>query len=118
MVDRRRLVDAYDDNSDFVQLAKDLGIARQTANSIIWRYRDTGEMEPGPRGGARRLKIDEDMIQYLLTQVERKPTITLKELQECMRTDLPAKPRVTHQAISKRLDDLMYTLKDLRHVPM
>ncbi len=35
-----------------------------------------------------------------------------------MRTDLPAKPRVTHQSISKRLDDLMYTLKDLRHVPM
>ena len=55
-----------------------------------------------------RTKIDDDIIQYHLNQVERQPIITLNELQECMRTDLPAKPKVTHLAVSKRLDGLMY----------
>ena len=52
-----------------------------------------------------------------MEKIEIKTTITLKELVDQIRIDLPHKPHVTHQAASKTLDGRMYTIKDLRPVP-
>ena len=58
------------------------------------------------------------MVVYLLAKIAAKPTSTLEELQEQMAIDLPSKLRVTHQAISKRLDGLFITLKNITAIPM
>lgn len=116
-VDRQRLVTAFQDGQDYIQLAQRLGIARQTARNIIIRFRQRGNVLLRPRGGAHNRKIDEEMVVYWMEKIEIKTTITLKELVEQIRIDLPHKPHVTHQAASKTLDGRMYTIKDLRPVP-
>ena len=82
-----------------------LGIARQTARNIVIWFRQRGDVNLGARGGAHNIKIDVEMGAYLLRKVEIKPTITLKELKEEMQLDLPDKPYVNKQAISKHLND-------------
>ena len=57
------------------------------------------------------------MTAYLLRKIEAKPTSTLKELQEQMRLEMPNKLPVSYQGISKKLDGLFYTLKNVRAVP-
>ena len=108
-VDRNRLVTAYTENRDYQKVAQDLGIARQTARNIIVNFNLHGRVNRQLRGGARRQKIDAEMVDYLVAKIQVKPTSTLKELKEQMKVDLPNKPVVTHQAISKKLDGLLYT---------
>lgn len=98
-VDRNRLVTAYTENRDYQNVARDLGIARQTARNIIVNFNLNGRVNRQLRGGTRRQKIDAEMEDYLIGEIQVKPTSTLKELKEQM-IDLPDKPAVTHQAIS------------------
>ena len=44
--------------------------------------------------------------------------MTLRELNQTMRVQLDGKPHVLEQAISKRLDGLLFTVKMVRAVPM
>lgn len=117
-IDRQRLVDAFVEGLDYQAVARTLNISRQTARNIIVNFNMERRVERLPRGGSRRKKIDEEMTAYLLSKIEAKPTSTLKELQEQMRIDLPNKSPVSHQAISKKLDGLFYTLKNVRPVPV
>ena len=79
-VDRQRIINAYINGRFFIHLADELGIARQTARDIVAVYERTGRVERLPRGGRRRIKIDE-MIEFLVAQVEEKPTVTLQRTQ-------------------------------------
>ncbi len=117
-IDRQRLVDAHRDGADYQVLAQQLGIARQTARNIVVRFQQTGTVDLQARGGARNSKIDADMEAYLVRKVEAKPTMTLKEMKEQMEIELPDKPPVSQQAISKHLDGQLITMKDVRPVPM
>ena len=56
------------------------------------------------------MKIDDEMLNLMVNLIEQKPTITLNEIQSRMITELPNKPRVTHQTISKKLDGIMNVL--------
>ena len=71
-----------------------------------------------PRGGTQHQKIDAEMMDYLVGKIEVKPNSTLKELHEQMKVNLPNKPTVTYQAISKKLDGLFFTVKDIRTAPV
>ena len=68
-------------------MARNLGIAQQTASNIAINGRDQ--------------KIDAKTIDYLVGKIEVKPTSTVKELQEQMRVDLPNKPTVTTESSAK-----------------
>ena len=48
--DRLRLISAFEDGRDWLQAAEVLNIKRQTAQSIIAKFRKTGERESAPRG--------------------------------------------------------------------
>ncbi len=117
-VDRERLVNAFRQGRDWLNVADTLGINRQSARNIIVKFRRNGEVVQRPRGGARRIKMDQQMIEFCVAQIEAKPTITLKEINENLRTDLQDKPYVTQQCISKKLDGLFYTIKDFCAVPI
>ena len=117
-VDRQCIINAHINGRDFIHLAGQLGIARQTARDIVAVYERTGRVERLPRGGRRRIKTDDEMMEFLVAQVEEKPTVTLRELNQKMRVQLDGKPHVSEQAISKRLDGLLYTVKMIRAVPI
>ena len=117
-VDRQRLIKAFENDKDWITLAENLGIKRQSARSIILKYRRTGEAGRRKRGGNRPQKIDDEMLSFMVNLIEQKPTITLKEIQSRMIIELPDKPPVTHQTISNKLDGVLYSVKDLRSVPV
>ena len=114
-IDRERLVIAFVEGRDYQAAARNLNIARQTARNIAVHFNTTGRVERRPRGGARQPKIDGEMVDYLIGKIEAKPTSTL---QDQMQVDMQNKPAVSHQAISKKLDGLLYTVKDIREVPI
>ena len=76
LIDRQRLVNSYNTGRDWRRLAIDLGIKRTTANLILKSYLE----EYRARGGARHVKVSEQMLQALHRYVAEKLTITLNEM--------------------------------------
>ena len=80
LIDRQRLVNSYNTGRDWRRLAIDLGIKRTTANLILKRYQEENWTEYRARGGARHVKVSEQMLQALHRYVAEKLTITLNEM--------------------------------------
>ena len=74
--DRLRLISAFEEYRDWLKAAEVLNIKRQTVQSIIAKFRETGETERAPRGGAHGVKVDDEMTSALVRFVEEKPTYT------------------------------------------
>ena len=117
-VDRQRLVNAFQEGRDWINVAEMLGIKRQSARNIIVKFRITGMIAKQQRGGPKNRKFDQEMTNFIKTLIENKPTITLKEMNEKLRIELPEKPHVTYQALSLNLDGMFYSIKDIRHIPI
>ena len=78
--DKARLLEAHNNGDDYVELARQLGIARNTAWAIIRRVLTRGEPVSLARGGNPPRLIDDEMKQILLDTIELHPTFTLLQL--------------------------------------
>ena len=101
LIDRQRLVNRYNTRRDWRRLAIDLGIKR--ANLVLKRYLEENRTEYRARGGARHVKVSEQMLQALHRYVAEKPTITLNEMRERLTVEFPDAPTVSIQCLSKKL---------------
>lgn len=115
-VDRRRIVDAFIEGRDWREVAQTLGIKRQSARNVVVNFQRNGLVVKKQQGGRHYNKIDEAMLNFIIKLIENKPTVTLQEMCGHLSSQMPQKPRITPQALSKRLDGKMITLKDLRIV--
>ena len=115
--DRRRLIDSFEREEDFIFLASQLGINRRTAYGIIKRYRETGRVEQRNRGGAHNVKFDEEMKDVASEFIELNPVITLKELNAKIRQRLPEKPQVSVSTLATAVDGMLYTVKAISDIP-
>ena len=70
-VDRQRLVDAFEDGDDYHELAALLGIPYQTARSIIRVWLAEGRVQRLPEGGARNIKLTDDMQAFIRDEQEK-----------------------------------------------
>ena len=68
-VDETRLIDAFQENRDYFEVAETLGIARGTAYHIIRRYKNSGVVAR-PREGVNHTKVDHEMISTVVAIVE------------------------------------------------
>ena len=66
---KQRIIAAYEYHENYEETAQVLGISRNTAYSIIRRYRRNGVISK-PRGGAHNNKLDDEMVQAIVTVVE------------------------------------------------
>ena len=66
-IDRDRVIRAYEENKDWVKFAENLNtcIRRQTAQSILKTFLDTGRRSKKDRGGSTS-KVDEEMRNLLI----------------------------------------------------
>ena len=78
--DRGRLIDAFEAQRDYIQLADNLEINRNTARSIITTYLREGRRNKLQRGGARNTKMDDEMKERLEHLIDRYPLMTLQEM--------------------------------------
>ena len=105
--DKQRLLDVYENDEDFVKLAKIPKIKRTTAYSIVKRGRATSL----PRGGSGlNRKVDDECVDTANRCLEENPLLTIKEL-NVMAHQLLNKPSFSDQALSNALDGSLITLK-------
>ena len=88
-----------------------LGIKRSTAYKIVQRDSDK------PKGGAKNVKVDNEMISFVTEKLEDNPMITIKNLNQELRQALPNKPFITDRTLSNAIDGLTFTLKLARNCP-
>ena len=98
--DRARLVEAFEAGRDYLEMADALGIKHSTARSIITTFATTGRTEKLPTGGARNVKMDEEMKIRLERSLQDNPMMTLGEMQQDLRQNMPQKPPVRAHQLS------------------
>ncbi|XP_019752572.1 uncharacterized protein LOC109532249 [Hippocampus comes] len=78
---RDLIVERYQSGEGYKKISKALSIPWSTVKSVIVKWRKNGTTVPLPRTG-RPSKIDEKTRRELVREAVRRPTATLKELQE------------------------------------
>jgi transposase len=76
---RRRLVECVEEGQSRRGAAARLKTAASTAVKIVKRWRETGSVEPRPRGGFRHGKLKPHR-EFIVAIVERRHDITMPEL--------------------------------------
>ncbi|XP_077389408.1 uncharacterized protein LOC144026561 [Festucalex cinctus] len=78
---RDLIVERYQSGEGYKRISKALNISWSTVKSVIVKWRKNGTTVPLPRTG-RPSKIDEKTRRELVREAVKRPTATLKELQE------------------------------------
>ena len=97
---KQRILDAANSGEDFVILAMILNVNRSTAYNIVKRGRPNNL----PKGNGNAKKIDDEIIEYAVTELEKNCLLTLKELNSKIREHFPLKRPFTDQTLSRVLD--------------
>ena len=116
-VDRDRLINAFVADQDWLQLADQLGVRRQTARSIVLRYQRTGERQRGNRGGRReaQVRVTAEIRQAIIAYVTNHPQTTLKNLADHLYREFNT--RLSTSTLSRVLDGQLFSLKLVRAIP-
>ena len=109
--DRQRLVDAFEDGSDWQELARQLNIKIESARSIIRVWVREGRVERKPMGGPKRQKATAEMKEAILTLVLQNQFITLRSLNQKLREELPHCPHISDSTVARILDGHLITCK-------
>ena len=72
----------------YVQIAERFGVGEATVNRILRLHRETGSVEPRPRGGGNRSPIHGEVAKILQRIVESLPDATIDELTEALMTQV------------------------------
>ena len=103
------------------KLATTFGIKRGTTWSIIRRHQDVaqrGEPVFPARGGARTVKVDNEIREAAARIVEEHPEFTLQQINNELRLRLPHKPLICLSSLRKALQCQLVTLKIMENVPV
>jgi transposase len=103
------VVDAAEDNKDWLQICDVLGVNRNTAESWI----KAGRRVPLSKGGNRRKIITEDHMELFLGWLQEDPQITIKQIHEKAILDLNL--NISTSTISRCLHGMCYTVKKVHH---
>lgn len=117
-LDKQRLVDAFDRNEDYIQLAQQLNIKRTTAYAIIRRYQETNGQISRPRGGFRGRRLSPEMLDVAISIVEENNALTLNQINEELVRRLPSSPRISISTLCRSLRGSFYRMKKLEIVPV
>jgi transposase len=116
--DRSRIIDAFENDGDYLQVAETLGIKRQTARSIVMTFIRQNRRDALRRGGARPPKVDQDMKDVLEIIINENSLLTLDQINDELRHRRPNKPRVSKSTLSRALDGMLVTMKLAQDVPV
>lgn len=108
---------AFENEEDYMILADQLNIKRGSAKSIIYRALKRDGTIAKTRGGAMYRKVDEEMKAEVVRIVEENPAITLREINEALRTRLPNKNQIGKTTISNILEGQLISVKLLHTSP-
>ena len=81
---RLRVIKAVEAGTSRRQAAARYGVSVSAAIRWVRRWRENGEVRARPLGGDRRSGRIETQADFLLSQVEKRPDVTLAELQDLL----------------------------------
>ena len=82
---RARVIAAVESGASRRQAAERFGVSASSAIRWVRSWREQGSAQAKPQGGDRRSDRIEAQADFLLTQVEQTPDVTLAELQALLR---------------------------------
>ena len=82
---RARVVEAVAAGSSRRQAAARFGVSVSSAIRWVQAWRERGDVRARPQGGDRRSHRIEAQAGFLMEQIERRPDVTLAELQASLR---------------------------------
>lgn len=78
---RQRVLDAYlNGEGSQEQVAQRFSVSRSFLQKLLYRYRQTGSVEPKAHGGGQSPKIAHEDLSALRALLEKTPDATLEEL--------------------------------------
>ncbi len=77
---REAIVRAQEQNLGYDEIAKLLGVGRATVSRTLRLRRETGDVEPRPKGGGNFSIFHEHVAELLLAIVEAMPDASIREL--------------------------------------
>lgn len=118
--DKRRLYDAHQRGDDYVHLARQLGIKRTTAWSIIKTADDNGGQVSHPRGSSRqqRVRITAPLTETAVNIITEHLEFTLDQVNAELRVRLPNHARVSRTTVASVLQGQTITLRKLEDAPI
>ena len=78
-IDRERIINAYLNKQNHIQLASQLGICKRTAQRILQAYNEEGRKSPKALG--LKKNITNEMTEDIKKCIDENSTITLQEIQ-------------------------------------
>ena len=82
---REAIVRAYEPGDrSYADVAETLGVGRATVNRVLRLKRETGDVEPRPRGGGNRSPIHGKLAELLVAIVSAMPDATVAELADAL----------------------------------
>ena len=115
--DKQRIFKCYEGQGDYLLLARQLGVKRSTAYSIVERGLKNEGLVNRKRGGFRKSKVSEEMKQTLISIVEEHPEFTLNQINAEMKLLLPHAPTVSKTTVANTLNNCLIVTKQLRDAP-
>ena len=104
-MDRQRLIDAYRNGGDFLQIANVLGVKCLTDYKIVRSNRVEVRRQ---RGGAKNVKVTEAMITYLEDVIGENPLLTLDQIKSKMDVRFPERTVGLTTTLRNKLDGKFY----------
>lgn len=112
---RRAIVRLREQGREYVEIAELLGIGEATVNRVLRRQRESGTVDPLPRGGGRRSLIHGRIAKMLIAIVTKMPDATVAELAQAL--EKGASIEVSRSAVQRALERLGYSKKRPRSGP-
>lgn len=117
-LDRRRIVQAYIDGKEYLEVARTLNVKPDTARKIVKIYNETGRSERLKQGGRREscTKVTGEIMDFMKKLLDENCQITLKEITSSVETRFHV--RVSVSTVARHLDGAMYTIKKVIQQPV
>ena len=110
---RAAIVRAFDEEGlKYRQIVSVLGVCESTVARVLRRHRESGSIEPRPRGGGNVSPIHGKMATLLRAIVSRMPDATVNELTEALMRD--SGTDTSRSAVQRALSRLGYSRKKSR----
>ena len=110
---KQRLFDAFRRGEDYVEVARVLGIKRDTAYRIIRRAEARDGVVAMARGGRRRRLVTDEARETAAEIVGEHPEFTLEQINAELRHRLPNAPHFSRSTLSNMLTANLIVMKKL-----
>lgn len=114
---RQKIVQTYENEKiSQVKLAKRFNVAKSFVQTLLKQWRETGDLNPKPQGGHKKLKVSPPQLIIIGDWLEEKNDLTLQAIQQ--RLESQENTKVSISTVWRVLHHLNLTRKKKHSMPV